>query len=951
MSFKDSLNKHYAHTQNSVKKYEVGGKVVTKKGATNDAKKGGYFDGRPHSQGGIKAVNIDNNQPIEVEGGEVVITKRAVADDTKKEFQGKMMTNKEILSKINESGGGVSFAKGGEVKIEEDEYYISDEDLNFDIDEKEFADSGTIPEDGFDFTLSELQTRVLKLIDNVTVSDGIVPYAALESVFGDQLRTERTLQLLLADGLIENYAGRIGEYVITSLGKDYLAAQSTQANANQNANNQTESENSVPVLSPIEVKILELINIKNKQNEFAELDYLADALVQKKTSSQDAFTKTDLKNTLKKLNGGVDGKEIYYISQGKGYSGTVKKQYFGITQDGLDYLATQTTQTDSTKVILPENQQRILEIMINEGKSEIPYIQLRDKYIQKFPKSRGGDDVLEAVREMLSSNLIIDSAKGYTIGPLGFDKIDEVRQSNRNQNLQTSNQGNQSREIESIRVKIKDIQDPNGTKNGIVNKYRGPYQKIFENIAVYENYEEYFQDFGKDTKGRDLNEFYVKIINPKFKIDSESAIKEINRLNRVSVTEVVYKNSSATEGVQVNPLFEEFPYFAPDAVKEYNPQVLTVQPRSIAIASSAAGLKNIISEKKKIIEITSQLLQDVPVENVLERVEMSLLLDAEQQELNLLANPNLKYLNILGTGRAFDKNTLDTLIENAQIEQNNLEGRRSIANEKNILGKFKSFLDYCGVNSDSYIANWLSNFFGNWIFYAEYSNYDYALLSDINNLPAAISRVGKVTEVQGKSGLEYMYAPEIVFQGLSKIYDRVGFEVFPISYYAVNYDYADWFATTKGQRLGTQGVILPCILNIRRPLDLSFFGIEKISPTKFFDAVYLQTGLSPEDLKVNPAFLSDSTPDLEVWVYIRSNVEMLKILKESKICDGIHMYENNPAVDVSDKAYQTEVWITFYPEQTKVLPLYKFTDFQQGGNEIDRGWFTKSQFLKSGGTI
>jgi hypothetical protein len=78
---------------------------------------------------------------------------------------------------------------------------------------------------------------------------------------------------------------------------------------------------------------------------------------------------------------------------------------------------------------------------------------------------------------------------------------------------------------------------------------------------------------------------------------------------------------------------------------------------------------------------------------------------------------------------------------------------------------------------------------------------------------------------------------------------------------------------------------------------------------------------------------------------------MLKILKESKICDGIHMYENNPAVDVSDKAYQTEVWITFYPEQTKVLPLYKFTDFQQGGNEIDRGWFTKSQFLKSGGTI
>jgi hypothetical protein len=841
MSFKDSLNKHYAHTQNSVKKYEVGGKVVTKKGATNDAKKGGYFDGRPHSQGGIKAVNIDNNQPIEVEGGEVVITKRAVADDTKKEFQGKMMTNKEILSKINESGGGVSFAKGGEVKIEEDEYYISDDELNFDIDEKEFADGGTIPEDGFDFTLDELQTRVLKLIDNVTVSDGIVPWAALESVFGDQLTTDRVLQILLADGLIENYAGRIGEYVITSMGKDYLAAQATQ--------------------------------------------------------------------------------------------------------------------TDSTKVILPENQQRILEIILNSNKSELTYDEIRDKYFNKFSSNKGTPEVVgnvvDALRETLDSNLITQVSKGikkaYKLSPLGFDKIDEIRQSNQNANNQTASEN--SREIESIRVKIKDIQDPSETKNGIENKYRGPYQKIFQNIAIYENYEEYFQDFGKDVKGRDLNEFYVKIINPKFKIESESAIKEINKLNRVSVIEVIYKNSSSTEGVQVNPLFEEFPYFAPDAVKEYNPQVLTVEPRSIEIASSAAGLKNIISEKKKIIEITSQLLQDVPVENVLERVEMSLLLDAEQQELNLLANPNLKYLNILGTGRAFDKNTLDVLIESARVEQNNIELPRSPYRKTNLLGNFKSFLDYCSDNSTSYIANWLSNFFGNWIFYAEYSNYDYALLSDINNLPAEISRVGKVTEVQGKSGLEYMYAPEIVFQGLSKVYDRVGFEVFPISYYAVNYDYADWFATTKGQKLGTEGVILPCILNIRRPLDLSFFGIEKVSPTKFFDAVYLQTGFTPEELKVSPAFLSDSTPDLEVWVYIRSNVEMLKILKESKICDGIHMYENNPAVDISDTAYETEVWITFYPEQTKVVPLYKFTDFQQGGNEMDRGWFTKSQFLKSGGTI
>ena len=50
-----------------------------------------------------------------MEGGEVVITRNAVSSDEKHEFDGKQMTNREILSKINESGGGVSFADGGDL--------------------------------------------------------------------------------------------------------------------------------------------------------------------------------------------------------------------------------------------------------------------------------------------------------------------------------------------------------------------------------------------------------------------------------------------------------------------------------------------------------------------------------------------------------------------------------------------------------------------------------------------------------------------------------------------------------------------------------------------------------------------------------------------------------------------------------------------------------------------
>lgn len=95
--------------------FEAGGVVKTKKGVTMDGKDGGYFEGRPHSQGGIKAINVDTNTPIEVEGGEVVITKDAVSDKTKRDFMGKKMTNKEILSYINQSGGGVMLEKGGRI--------------------------------------------------------------------------------------------------------------------------------------------------------------------------------------------------------------------------------------------------------------------------------------------------------------------------------------------------------------------------------------------------------------------------------------------------------------------------------------------------------------------------------------------------------------------------------------------------------------------------------------------------------------------------------------------------------------------------------------------------------------------------------------------------------------------------------------------------------------------
>jgi hypothetical protein len=108
-------------TKNKDVRYEKGGQIDPDDKKTKDmithksGSAGGMLVGNRHSEGGIKAINKASNTPLEMEGGEVVITRNAVSDDKKYEFEGEMLTNREILSKINESGGGVSFAKGGDI--------------------------------------------------------------------------------------------------------------------------------------------------------------------------------------------------------------------------------------------------------------------------------------------------------------------------------------------------------------------------------------------------------------------------------------------------------------------------------------------------------------------------------------------------------------------------------------------------------------------------------------------------------------------------------------------------------------------------------------------------------------------------------------------------------------------------------------------------------------------
>lgn len=99
---------------------KVGGYLVGKEGGKTvlheDGNKGGMFVGRSHAEkGGIQATNTDTGQPLLVESKEAQIAPAATKSGDTHNFNGKQMTNKQILSEINQSGGGVAIAKKGAI--------------------------------------------------------------------------------------------------------------------------------------------------------------------------------------------------------------------------------------------------------------------------------------------------------------------------------------------------------------------------------------------------------------------------------------------------------------------------------------------------------------------------------------------------------------------------------------------------------------------------------------------------------------------------------------------------------------------------------------------------------------------------------------------------------------------------------------------------------------------
>ena len=171
-------------------------------------------------------------------------------------------------------------------------------------------------------------------------------------------------------------------------------------------------------------------------------------------------------------------------------------------------------------------------------------------------------------------------------------------------------------------------------------------------------------------------------------------------------------------------------------------------------------------------------------------------------------------------------------------------------------------------------------------------------------------------EIDCSKVLTENFEPLVVWHGTGQEFSYFKFDSFPAAYFAVRREYSQFFADLHG---GGDGFVIPFFLNIRNPLDLTHFRTNDVSVKDFFDYLFLQTGLDMDDLGVNPIFMDSSLKPMQTWIFIRNNPNMLKRIAELKIFDGIHFYETNPNIkDKSSPAYETEAYITFSANQSKI---------------------------------
>lgn len=872
-------NKRYRNSK-------IGGVVKTDEGTTSDAKDGGYFDGRPHSDGGIKAINVDTNQPIEVEGGEVIITKDAVSDPTKKEFMGKKMTNREILSEINESGGGVSFEYGGELTddifmegglVDFIESSRDDIPVNLQFTSQYYA---RFIEDALPFyegsrlkvyltqfeNSKDIREKVLDYQGNFRIRDQIFFYDDDYDIWVsgevENARKKKDLdvkyQLFQQEGhfsfdktisksnTIRLFHGRLGELpFIVEWGNPH-----TQWKLFDNFYYWNNKGN-IPYGLDLENCENYRIRIISKSRGSDKIDV-------------DVFDSFD----------SLDD----YINQF--YSDYIEDKKFGVHY--------------------------IVSIRCNEG--DIEHNFQFEWVAQTFYLD---DKVFNSILWNSLKDIPILFFRTYGIAPtvLNFshlvkNNIDDVEVVSLVEVIDLDNNQRQKVYEQTNKDKKSSLQAHYDLRSYTEKDYYNYDCVITWSDDSYVRFKMPSRDdllnyFGRSWLGRETIDVAISIMCGYWDLSEPRLMKD----NNPNIGESEYPNSWIRSGKFDKPIYHY----------SFGWLIYPLEnPTESLIESSSDMLSQISSNESVIIQSPKEIVM-----NNLMGIGQSELDSLDTLRFILRNTPDYdfesKMLLKQEVNRVYSKTSLVSDIsvaelmikDNDPIEELINADSKEIKRRPNIqLTDPNSFQPDGEPSTLSTFNNRLvdskmfKNWFGDW-------RSSYNLQKGFGDDSISSSKV--VT----KGG-----EPLVVYMGVGREFEAIRFDRFPIGYFAVNYDYAVWFAENKDRVNG--GWVLPFFLNIREPLDLTIFGIDKVKPKDFYDWLFLQTGMTSEQLGFVGSWQMDNMPSMEVWMYIRNNRNFLNILKESQIVDGLHFYENNPSVPTNSNQYQTEVWATFYPNQSKL---------------------------------
>jgi hypothetical protein len=179
---------------------------------------------------------------------------------------------------------------------------------------------------------------------------------------------------------------------------------------------------------------------------------------------------------------------------------------------------------------------------------------------------------------------------------------------------------------------------------------------------------------------------------------------------------------------------------------------------------------------------------------------------------------------------------------------------------------------------------------------------------------------------------EYGNPLEVYHGSKNEGFSNFKFDVFPGIYFAQKKSYSEWFA-----RLGPNDTLFSCYLNVKNPIDLTTFGLDKVKYEEFVAYVELKYKYKLEENKALRAF-SDARGGIWAWQYLRGGIDWLKQIIKDGVFDGLKFYENNPDDNSEGQENSTIAWMVFKPQQIKAASgnlLYSnYSDdirFKKGG--------------------